>query len=385
MERFMLHNRNPQFLQHVMDSLADMTRVVNSRGETVWMNDRMRRILDGASPGDPEGGFEESPCARAMVKGRAHSVTRRYRGRTYKVTASPLCDWEGGAAFAIEVWRDVTGEMRMRDRIISQNRKLTQDLLFARRLQQALLPDRMPKANQYFFDALYHPCEAVGGDFYDLFSVGDDTLVFYIADVAGHGVTAAMLTVFFSQTVRSVLHVTRDAATDEVLREVSDRFSQMGLEEHLYITAWLGCLDIVTGRLRYSNAGHVAAPLLWDGNDVRPLELPGLPVCRWTEDARCRVGEAVLPPGGRLLLHTDGLSDAWRSSGAAEELAGYESARELARSCLMTQPEEIVLPSLWDQVSRGMDEQDMTDDVAMLLIAREPAADSAFARPNPDG
>ena len=93
----------------------------------------------------------------------------------------------------------------------------------------------------------------------------------------------------------------------------------------------------------------------------------------------------MLPPGGRLLLHTDGLSDAWRNSRAAEELAGYESARELARWCLMTQPEEIVLPSLWDQVSRGMDEQDMTDDVAMLLIAREPATDGAVARPNPDG
>lgn len=380
MERFVLHNRDPRFLQHVMDGLPDMMRVVNANRQIVWTNEPMRRIM-----GDPAGGVcrgteEENGnagcaqcvCARALELGRAATATRRYRGRTYKVTASPVATEAKDPDLAIEVWRDVTGEMRMRDRILSQNEKLVQDLNFARRLQQALLPDRMPAPDRYFFDAFYRPCEAVGGDFYDVFAAGDGTMVFYIADVAGHGVTAAMLTVFFSQTVRSVLQMMRDAAPDAVLREVSKRFSQMGLEEHLYITAWLGALELATGKLRYSNAGHIAAPILWDGERVHSLEMPGMPICRWMEDARYRVETAELPPGGRLFIHTDGLSDAWRHSGAAEELTGYRSARELARCCLTAQPAEIVLPSVWDQVSRGMDEQAMTDDIAMLLVAREP-------------
>ena len=171
-----------------------------------------------------------------------------------------------------------------------------------------MLPYEIQNKKGVKFDMMYRPCEDVGGDFYDIFILDDDNVVFYIADVSGHGVSAAMLTVFFSQTVRSIMNTKKkDVEPSEVLNEVWQRFMNIDLQEHLYITAWLGVLNVKTGKLKYTNAGHIISPIMYDGITVKLLDVKGFPVCRWISEGNFPQGEMTIPKNGRILLYTDGL------------------------------------------------------------------------------
>ncbi len=135
----------------------------------------------------------------------------------------------------------------------------------ARSLQHSMLKDELPDINNINITGLYKPCESVGGDFYDVFKIDDNQILFYMADVSGHGIGAAMLTVFFAQAVTQIMHNrTKSLPPDELLRQVWLRFISLDLAEHLYITAWVGVLDGSNGKLTYCNAGHIASPILSD-------------------------------------------------------------------------------------------------------------------------
>ncbi len=363
-------------LEHVVESMNEMVCIVNRHGEIIYSNAKMEKVigtkLARKCPGAMGGNNCETCYAKTCIEqGRPQNTYFELNGRVYSVVISPIRDENGEILSALEVWNDVTGERRLKERLTAQNELLKSDLQMASTLQQSMLPNEIKGKEGVRFDMMYRPCEDVGGDFYDIFILNDDNVVFYIADVSGHGVSAAMLTVFFSQTVRSIMNTkTQNVEPEEVLNEVWQRFMNIDLQEHLYITAWLGVLNVKTGELKYSNAGHIISPIMYDGKKIETLDVTGFPVCRWISSCNLPQGKKIIPKHGRILLYTDGLSDAWRMIEETRTESDFSSPDELAESCLKMTNFSEILESIWNGVNFDDYELKLSDDVAMLVVER---------------
>jgi sigma-B regulation protein RsbU (phosphoserine phosphatase) len=157
----------------------------------------------------------------------------------------------------------------------------------------------------------YHPMTAVAGDFYEFVPVDDDDAGFFIADVSGHGVPAALVA---SMVKAAVLSLSARADTPgTLLGELNQRFTH-SLRSQLVTAAYL-YVDLAAPRALYSAAGH--PPLLyWDSTsaELRSVESNGL-LLGVAEKTDYPVRELPLRPGDRFLLYTDGLSEAENGAG----------------------------------------------------------------------
>jgi sigma-B regulation protein RsbU (phosphoserine phosphatase) len=363
-------------LEHVVESMNEMVCVVNGRGDVLYSNAKMEKVIGTKADRKCPGMIGRNDCEICHAKicieqGRPQSTVFELNGRVYSVTISPIRDREGDVINALEVWSDITGEKRLKERLTVQNELLRSDLKIASTLQQSMLPYQIQNVKGVKFDMNYFPCEDVGGDFYDVFILDEENVAFYIADVSGHGVSAAMLTVFFSQAVRSIMAAKEnDVEPGRILNEVWQRFMGIDIQEHLFITAWLGVLNLKSGELKYANAGHIISPIMYDGKKITPLEARGFPICRWISEPDYVQMKKTIPNRGRVLLYTDGLSDAWRTREETGAESMFKTPDELARSCLKMTNFNEILESIWQGVNTDEFELKLSDDVAMLVVER---------------
>ncbi|MEX1378146.1 MAG: SpoIIE family protein phosphatase [Eubacteriales bacterium] len=359
--------------EKVINAMHDLVCVTGKDGRIILVNSTMTRVL-GVRIGDdcPYTGADHD-CADTckLIDDAKYSeceITRS--GRVYSVSITPLLDDHGHCDYLMQVWRDVTGEFHLRNKLQKQNDVLRKDLEVARSLQHSMLIDELPKAANIKISTLYKPCDSVGGDFYDFFKLGDDKIFFYMADVSGHGVSAAMLTVFFAQAVSQIMY-NRDKMImpHKIVKQVWSRFLGLGLEEHLYITAWVGVLDGKSGELDYCNAGHISSPVIATDKEYKRIEMTGFPICRWTENPEFQSASMKLEKGTKLLLFTDGLTDALRLSGNKVNVyGGVTAAEDIAISHLTNDDFDDCLNNIWTDIRAGMGSNELNDDVAMLMM-----------------
>jgi phosphoserine phosphatase RsbU/P len=197
----------------------------------------------------------------------------------------------------------------------------------------------------------------VGGDFYDVFDVKGSQLALLVGDVSGHGIQAARMATLVKDVVHAFIH--QSLHTDEVLRRTNGLLVEKG--QPGFVTLFLAILDPDTGSLRYSSAGHPRPMLLRASGEVESLSSGSLPLGVFA-DATWTSGQASMGPGDRLLLYTDGVTEA--RDGA--ELFGEERLAELLR--LAATPVEDVPGLILEQVlvfSGGS----LGDDIAVLAIS----------------
>jgi sigma-B regulation protein RsbU (phosphoserine phosphatase) len=179
----------------------------------------------------------------------------------------------------------------------------------ARRVQQHLFPRELPRPAGWDVAATCLPAQVVAGDYLDVWWLGADRLALALGDVAGKGFGPALVMAGLRALVRSRLpHGVRDLAG--LTRELND-YLLGSTPDDLFVTLFLGVLDVSTGRLRYVNAGHpppvlVASP---PAGEVRRCTEGGtiLGVC---PGADFDVGQAELEPGSLLALFSDGITEA---------------------------------------------------------------------------
>ncbi|MGH9374236.1 MAG: PP2C family protein-serine/threonine phosphatase [Vicinamibacterales bacterium] len=184
-------------------------------------------------------------------------------------------------------------------------RRLEKELADARAFQQGLLPARDTVTGRLAICCRYVPCSELGGDLYDYASTRSGRTALIVADVMGHGVSAAMLTGVVKSAFRAC--DVDDYEPAAVVRRVRGHLSAFGHER--FVTLIAAVLAADERRLHYVNAGHPAG-LLWsaDGTVCRlegtgPLVSPALSSCTWEQ--KC----LAMGPGDQLLLYTDGISD----------------------------------------------------------------------------
>ncbi len=187
--------------------------------------------------------------------------------------------------------------------------RLDKELEIAKVIQSSTLPSVFPPyPDRTDFDiyATMDTAKEVGGDFYDFYMLGENRLAFLIADVSGKGITAAMFMMKAKTIIKSCAEQESDVG--QILTRANSALCE-GNDAEMFVTCWMGILDLATGNLTFANAGH-NAPVVLRGGEPRFLEFrPGF-VLGGMDGVRYRVGETKLEPGDEIYLYTDGVTEA---------------------------------------------------------------------------
>lgn len=250
--------------------------------------------------------------------------------------------------------------------------RLRQEMEIARSLQLASLPavfPPFPERSEFDLFALTRPAKEVGGDFYDFFLLDRDRLVVAIGDASGKGVPAALFAAMARSLVRAYAGL---AASPAACLASVNQVLCVDNPTMMFVTALLGIYHIPTGRLSYASAGHNPAILLKNG--AAPVMLPHVAgvALGVAEEAEFADAEIQISAGDRLLLYTDGVTEALDAADDEFQndrlLASVATGTELAVKPLV----DIVL----DEVTRFMGETPQFDDITLLAlsIAGDPRA-----------
>ncbi|GBF50881.1 SpoIIE-like protein phosphatase domain protein [Leptospira ryugenii] len=206
-----------------------------------------------------------------------------------------------------ELTRDLEKRVQIRTEEINQkNYKLQEDLFFASQLQGHLLPKDPPDLHGLRLHPTYLPMEQVGGDFYDWVVIDQDRLLLFVADVAGHGVPAALVSSMVKVQFREIAKDTfRPGA---VLSRMND--SLIHLVSKYYITASCALIDLKTQTITLSSAGH-PNPFVYNVNvpQFQFFKVRGS-ILGWRESFVYPEVEESLHPGDRIIFYTDGVTEA---------------------------------------------------------------------------
>jgi sigma-B regulation protein RsbU (phosphoserine phosphatase) len=268
--------------------------------------------------------------------------------------------------------------VRMNDRLSKAQEVITRDLEAAARIQQGLLPVRAENLFGFSFDSLFIPCNVVGGDMFNFFPIDADHLAFYILDVSGHGIPAAMLSVAVSKTISSLPYhesMIRGFADDlprhemtspaSVVRELDQLFQANELMEK-YFTMIYGVVNRHDGMVCFTQAGHPHPVYQPYGGEPKLIGSGGLPV-GLLHDAQFSESCQQLLRHDRLFLYSDGIIECQNPSGetfgAERLLALLARYRDLPLNMLMRKTGEALYQF------KGSD--DFSDDMSLLVIQRE--------------
>lgn len=195
----------------------------------------------------------------------------------------------------------------------SINRILLEDLEYARDIQRAILPDKLPDNDQVSFEAKYYPAERVSGDFYNIFRLDDQRIGMYIGDVSGHGVPAAMLTMFLNQSIKTIKESEENRTEiinpSKVLENLYKSYNKVNFKDEVYIVMLYAIYNLKTGELTYSSAGMNVQPLILKDGEVSEMGITGFPICKLMDIYATEYTDKTikLEPGSKILFYTDGL------------------------------------------------------------------------------
>ena len=245
----------------------------------------------------------------------------------------------------------------------AEKASMERDLHIAHRIQMALLPTTFPQRDDVDIYATLTPAKAVGGDLYDFF-VRDDKLFFCIGDVTGKGVPAALLMTVSKSLFRAY------SATEDTAEQIVTQMNQIMSENNqvgLFVTMFVGVLDLSSGILNYCSAGHVPPLLIGERADFLSF-VPALPIgC--LDDTTYQANECVLAPGTTLFLYTDGLNEA---KDAANSNFGKTRIMEVARQSMDNA--HLAPKALIEQMAQArgafVGAMEQSDDLTMLAVMR---------------
>ena len=237
--------------------------------------------------------------------------------------------------------------------------RIDKELEYAKQIQLSALPTNFPKGEDYSIYAQMIAAKEVGGDFYDFYKLNDNTVAFLVADVSGKGIPAAM----FMMTAKTIIKDLAESgmAVNDIFTKANKKLCENN-ESGMFVTAWMGILDIPSGKLQFANAGH-NPPLLKKANGkFEYLKTRAGFVLAGMEGIRYRAGELTLEEGDRLFLYTDGVPEA---TNVNNELYGEDRLLEFMNKNSTATATEL-LPKLKKNIDLFVGEAPQFDDITML-------------------
>ena len=250
--------------------------------------------------------------------------------------------------------------------VTAEKERIGAELNVATQIQADMLPrifPPFPERSEFDIYATMTPAREVGGDFYDFFLVDDDHLAVIIADVSGKGVPAALFMVIAKTLIKN--HAQAGMEPAQVFETVNNQLCENN-EAGMFVTAFLGVLDIRTGRFTYVNAGHNPPLVSLGGGGYDWLKSRRGFVLAGMEDMHYKQQDITLAPGDSLFLYTDGVTEALNGE---NEL--YSEARLLAffnQGGLSEKPLAEQLRLLHADIAAFASGAEQADDITMLLL-----------------
>lgn len=397
-----------QRLGDILDAVTIGIAVVDAAGQVIEINKAMRKIWGGSAPlpenfekwaqykgwwsdtGEPLK-LEDWPHARVLKTGEPVSEQaidiERADGTCGNILTSgvPLRDEQGHIVGVIISVQDVTRYVKLRLALersleavrqekaeLNHSREETQgaldrELQSSQLLQSALLPEKPMVGPGYSVAHTYAAgiaAAGIGGDFYDTFSTESGKVGILIGDVSGKGLEAAAFAAATRSTVRAFAYET--ASPGESLAHTNDVLVSQSQTFGVFVTVFLIILDPSTGEFRYSSAGHPPSAIYRMDGDVEFLDIHSPILGVWGKLAY-HEGSGQLRPGDKIVLYTDGISEARHNS----ELFGTERLEEVLGRHGTESPDSLVseLFTAANTWAKG----NITDDVAVLIVERAAA------------
>ncbi len=258
--------------------------------------------------------------------------------------------------------------VRLQHDLEQENERIRSELAMASRIQSAMLPGifpAFPERKEFDIYASMDPVRGVGGDFFDFFFIDRDHLCLLIADVSGKGIPAAL----FMMASKIILadNAKSGKSPAQILQDTNEAICANNPEE-MFVTVWLGILDISTGLLTTANAGHEYPALMHaDGQfelfrDRHGLVVGGMPGVKYHEHS------LQMYPGSKLFVYTDGVPEA---TDAENALFGTTRMLEALNAHANESPKQI-LHGVRQAVNEFVSDMEQFDDLTMMCLEYMP-------------
>ena len=239
--------------------------------------------------------------------------------------------------------------------------RIDKELEYAKQIQLSALPSNFPDTENYSIYAQMIAAKEVGGDFYDFYTLDDNTVLFLAADVSGKGIPAAM----FMMTAKTIIRdlAERGLSVNEIFTLANEKLCENN-ESGMFVTAWMGKLDIETGKLSFANAGHNPPLLVHASGECEYLKSRTGFVLAGMEGMIYRANEMELKKGDRIFLYTDGVTEATNEN---EALYGEDRLLSYIDKNKNLKAEEL-LSGLKEDIDSFVGDAPQFDDITMLLF-----------------
>ncbi|MCR5453106.1 MAG: SpoIIE family protein phosphatase [Lachnospiraceae bacterium] len=248
--------------------------------------------------------------------------------------------------------------------ITAEKERIETELSWATKIQANMLPSifpAFPGRNEFDVYASMDPAKEVGGDFYDFFLIDEEHLGLVIADVSGKGVPAALFMMMAKILIS--IYAQEGLSPSETLAHANKAICGHN-DENLFVTVWLGIMDISTGKIVASNAGHEYPIIKKKNGEFEMLQDKHCFVVGAMEEIKYKEYDFTLEKGGSLFLYTDGVPEATDND---KELFGVERMLNALNSEPEAAPEQI-LKNVRVSVDKFVGDAPQFDDITMLCI-----------------
>jgi len=328
----MMNSRTALTPKAILDSVSDGLYVTNTSRQIVYWNNAAEQITgwpaseilgkhcydDILCHVDKDGhrlcGEEYCPLHRSIVTGQASTVPfivfaqRGKGGRVpLQVSVAPVRDPGGEVIGGVETFRDMSYEFR--------------DIERAKTIQSLSLQQELPKDPRVRFSAMYIPCDVIGGDYYAIAPLDADRYGFFLADITGHGVPAALYTMYLSSLWESTHHLLTEPV--EFARSMNEQLCYLIREGEPFAAGVCGLLDLRDGTLHLVGAGNPDPFLIRADGQWQRLDAKGLPLGIMS-DPTYQENVVKIGSGDCLLLYSDGAIEISKPDGGLLGVDGLE-------------------------------------------------------------
>jgi len=264
----------------------------------------------------------------------------------------------------IELAEEIDDYVDKIESISAEKHRIESELDMAKRIQLSMMPSVFPPypdRNEFEIYASVEPAREVGGDFYDFFLIDKDHLCMVMADVSGKGVPAALFMMGSKIVIKNSAMLMNSPA--KILTRANESICENN-EQDMFLTVWLGILELSTGKLVAANAGHEYPALMRAGEKFEIIKSKHGFVIGGFEDAIYMDYELQLEPGDKLFLYTDGLPEATNGD---NEMLGIDGMLDALNENCESHP-KVILNGVKNAVDGFVKEAEQFDDLTMMCI-----------------
>lgn len=329
---------NEKFMKEIIDNMETLVRVVDDNHNTIYMNKKMEEVFGKLIDCPCMSIMERTvPCENcvtcvALKSGKSEEKHEVLNDRLYKIIGSAVNIDDEEDKYYIEIFQDITEQNEVERKLLEHYDRLKESVEYAKRIQRGMLP-----TNGIYWDGIelktcYKPSEELGGDIFDIIKLTEDCCLFYIADVAGHGIKASLMTIFIRQTMRTFEGY--DHSMEEIIRYIEKQLQDTNPEKEEYITILIGKYNKKRKEVKLVNGGHNCPALLVkrDGT-IEEKFLSGLPIATLFSNIKHDVLSVNIDKDDKMLLYTDGVVEINNEEGKQFGIEGIKEAINEGGDC----------------------------------------------------